>query len=450
MVTRLLALLTILFAVCTAHASDCINGMCPLPTQRSPVQKHNTSRDISLWKQVCRISVQLLDGTTSLGSGVWCAAEGRQPAVLSAAHVVRGAASSQVVCYFPHTGESIAGRVFARDNNLDIISIQLDVAPRIKPAKISDRVPTQGDSITLTGMGGSPRKGFLAVAARATQWLMARSRDTVANLLAIGAPSSQGDSGGPAWDEKGRVAGIITASNNEFTVIATGPRGSGLESLRQLLPPEPQVQQQPDETPQQSPNEDTPVAPVPDKEPDSDAATPPQSPVTKPPTHEPEDEAGQDGDDGGSSVAGAAADVVSSGFAISRWTALAAALGFGGPIGLGIGVAGWLISRRVKERIVEHVTPSPEQPQEVGDTDSPFLGQRDISEAKQMLRMANNVEGRNSVLDALAGRIALDRLSEELDSSTASEARKGFARDLKDYIYRVIDQMAPLAIRRAA
>jgi hypothetical protein len=53
-----------------------------------------------------------------------------------------------------------------------------------------------------------------------------------------------------------------------------------------------------------------------------------------------------------------AAAVVNSGTSFSTWTAVAAALGVSGPIGVGIGVAGWLISRRIKQRITERITPT--------------------------------------------------------------------------------------------
>jgi hypothetical protein len=464
MVRPILALLIVLLPTFAwANSGSCVTGMCPLPTQRSPIQNPNTSVDIKLWPQVCRVSVQLADGTTGLGSGVWCQAPGREPAVLSAAHVVRGAISTNVICYFPRTGESLTGTVYARDNNLDVISIRLLGRPSIKPAKISEHAPRRGDSITLTGMGGSPRKGFLATAARATRWLMSTTRNTAANLLAVGAMSSQGDSGGPAWNEEGRVCGIITASNREFTVIATGPRDEGLQSLRDLLPPEP-VQESPSSIPEQPPQE-VPQRPAPEPEQEAqNEQVEPTEPEQAAPGASEADPQGEAGDAEQSpaateapvgSLAGAAAEAVAGGMTISSWTALAAALGVGGPLGLGIGVAGWLISRRLKQKLAEPALiqtpdPIPKPKQEDGTTDSPFRGQRDVTEAKQMLRMAHDVEGRNAVLDSLAGRIALDWLAEQLDSGTAPADRKGFAGDLKEHIYRTIDQLAPLAIRRAA
>jgi len=441
--------LLLMSTVCPLLASDCANGMCP-PIQRSPVQRSSGSTDISRWAQVCRVRVSLQDGTSGVGSGVWCHAPGYEAVVLSAAHVVRGHDGSPIVCYFPATGESLTGQVYREDRDLDLVSIQLRGRPRLKPIWIADTAPSLGDHITLAGMGGSPRKGFLAYAARATQWLASTGRATVANLLSVAVPSSQGDSGGPALNTQGQVVGIISASDHRMTVVVTGPRGGGLQALRDMLPPEPQDAPEtvpiPKDEPEQAPVVDEPdeQQPAPDTEPDEEPESPPEQAST--PTQTPIQKDGSEPADGGS-VIGAVADGVASASGINAWTALAAALGIGGPLGLGIGVAGWLIGRRVRQRVIEHVTPpATDPPQEVGDTDSPFLGQRDISEAKQMLQMANDVEGRNAVLDALAGRVAMDWLTER----TAPEARKGFARDMKDYIYRVIDQMAPLAIRRAA
>jgi hypothetical protein len=49
------------------------------------------------------------------------------------------------------------------------------------------------------------------------------------------------------------------------------------------------------------------------------------------------------------------AELPKSAASISTWTALAGALGLGGPIGLGVGVAGWLVSRRVKRKVGERL-----------------------------------------------------------------------------------------------
>ncbi|MBD3405739.1 MAG: hypothetical protein GF411_06360 [Candidatus Lokiarchaeota archaeon] len=74
-----------------------------------------------------------------------------------------------------------------------------------------------------------------------------------------------------------------------------------------------------------------------------------------------------------------------------------------------------------------------------------FLGSRDATEAKEFLRLSTK-EGRNPILDAITGRITMDKLRTAIESGSPKSKTinvEEFYRTLKDEV----DEMAPLAIQ---
>lgn len=98
-------------------------------------------------------------------------------------------------------------------------------------------------------------------------------------------------------------------------------------------------------------------------------------------------------------------------------------------------------------------TPQQTRPEEPtselpGGNSARFQGRRDTTEAEQFLRL-RNLEGREPILDALVGAIALDRLEETIDSRAADDESKRQALDFYDYIHKTVNRLAPLAISSA-
>ena len=167
-----------------------------------------------------RVSVQ--------GSGVLIHKSRSAGVVLTAWHNLRDNRAGTIIVRFPYTRENFAAQLLASDPEHDVAALELSGSPSVAAANLADDAPTSGDQLTLTGFGGQPRKGFAATAARAV-------RGADGGMLFVSQPSSQGDSGGPAWDAQGRVCGLIILSSHSETVIACGRRGERLRPLRSLL-----------------------------------------------------------------------------------------------------------------------------------------------------------------------------------------------------------------------
>ncbi|MCC6493087.1 MAG: trypsin-like peptidase domain-containing protein [Pirellulales bacterium] len=152
-----------------------------------------------------------------------------------------------------------------------------------------------------------------------------------------------------------------------------------------------------------------------------------------------------------------------------------AALGLSGPIGwaiiAGISLGGWLVGRRVRRKkeaagrgarvdadqpslapCATRLAPQSEAPA-AADRDFPAGGheetcveihqpiERDDAEARQLLRLSQ-LEGRDPLQDALAGRLALDRL-DAIAESDAQPPRKQWADELRRELRDRFNEVAP-------
>jgi hypothetical protein len=115
------------------------------------------------------------------------------------------------------------------------------------------------------------------------------------------------------------------------------------------------------------------------------------------------------------------------------------ALGIGGPVGWAIiaasSVGGWFIGRRIKRRrnratsnLEQHQgdeesAPSDSRSESISEAtaaaETSFPIERDDREARELLRLSQ-LEGRDPLQDALAGRLALDRLDALAESDRDS------------------------------
>jgi hypothetical protein len=143
------------------------------------------------------------------------------------------------------------------------------------------------------------------------------------------------------------------------------------------------------------------------------------------------------------------------------------ALGISGPYGWGLlaamSIGGWLIGRRMKARAARRTAPEGKQadaspcasqlaPKEAtADADRDFHAaanvetqqpiERDDREARELLRLSQ-LEGRDPLQDALAGRLALDRL-DALAESDADPDRKRLADELRRELRERFNEIAP-------
>ncbi len=164
-------------------------------------------------KSVVRI-VGAGDGNQQVrGSGVivqWCG----RPMVLTAAHVVRGV--KNIIVHL-HDRRWFVGKINAIDNTKDLALIDLGKVQDVEAAEIEYRTPpATGEELTLLGFGSDDRLAYDTGAVR--RYMTMGS----ANARAVDIPchARPGDSGGPVYNQAGKVVGVVSGANDEPTVIA--------------------------------------------------------------------------------------------------------------------------------------------------------------------------------------------------------------------------------------
>jgi len=139
--------------------------------------------------------------------------------ILTNNHVVAGSTTIEVTV--ESTGESYAADVVGTDATNDIAVLKLVDAPKLKTATFSEDAAEVGDSIT--DVGNAEGTGDL-VAATGTVTDLDESI-TVKNeltgepvdlegLIELDADVVSGDSGGPVFNDQGKVVGIATAASS--------------------------------------------------------------------------------------------------------------------------------------------------------------------------------------------------------------------------------------------
>ncbi|MGE3317202.1 MAG: trypsin-like peptidase domain-containing protein [Planctomycetaceae bacterium] len=213
-------------------------------------------------------------------------------------------------------------------SDLGLLSVRSPA--RLNALPIAPRAPEAGAEVTIGGFpSGSP---YAEVRGTVVPSSARESRTDFGISTAV----VRGVSGGPVLFG-GSVAGIVSTSDFSSGTWAIGPakiRARLLKHLGRL--PDCGRAANPPEQRAQAENHPAPL---------SDSKSSPDAPARVEPSSDPPIP------DDPSSAAGAAGR-----FAwFQLWGAIAPALGFGGPIGMGIGAAGWLIARRLGRRAAKQI-----------------------------------------------------------------------------------------------
>jgi serine protease Do len=173
-----------------------------------------------------------------VGSGVLVSADGQ---VMTAAHVVQTA--DAVAVEFPG-GVQVRARVVAADAPADVALLQLDrVPPGVTPARLGDSDRAEvGDQVFIVGapMGitHTLTVGHLSARRKPNATFSAM---TTAELFQTDAAINQGNSGGPMFNLKGEVIGLVS----HIVSMSGGSHGLGFvvtsNMARRLLLEEPSV-----------------------------------------------------------------------------------------------------------------------------------------------------------------------------------------------------------------
>lgn len=160
----------------------------------------------------------------SLGSGALVATNESFGLVLTNWHVIRDTAKPPTVV-FPDGFQS-AATIARVDRDWDLAALVI-WRPRVDPIPLAATFPQPGDQLAIAGYG----KGQYGVdTGRCTQYLSPGKHHPY-ELVELSASARQGDSGGPIFNDRGELAGVLFGSAFGRTT------GSHSGRVRQFLAP---------------------------------------------------------------------------------------------------------------------------------------------------------------------------------------------------------------------
>ena len=139
---------------------------------------------------------------SSLGSGTLVGVSERLGLVVTNWHVVRDA-TGEIVVVFPDGFRSRA-TVVRTDRDWDLAALAI-WRPRAEPVPLATEAPQPGQPLTIAGYGSGR---YRATTGRCTQYV-APGRDQPFEMVELSAGARQGDSGGPIFNNRGQLAGVL-------------------------------------------------------------------------------------------------------------------------------------------------------------------------------------------------------------------------------------------------
>jgi hypothetical protein len=233
---------------------------------------------------VARIIVTLSDGM-AFGSGTLVGADETHGLVVTNWHVVREAAGA-IMVVFPD-GFRSGARVLKTDRDWDLAALAIWRPSGIEPVPISPYPIPPGEPLTIAGYGPG---WYRASTGRCMQYF-APATNFPAEIVELSTPARQGDSGGPIFNNRGEVAGVLFGTAEGRTMGSYGGRvraflESAVIDFRRLSPGPTMIAQQNPQQPVDPPFVATArpaVAAIPTSGPTSTAvASPPVDPTPQP------------------------------------------------------------------------------------------------------------------------------------------------------------------------
>ena len=154
---------------------------------------------------------------TSLGSGVLVDVNRSQGLVLTNWHVVRDSRAA-VLVQFPDGFQS-AGTVVRWDEAWDLAAVVI-WKPKATPVSLAAEAAAIGEPLTIAGFG---RGSYREQTGPCTDYL-SPGTGYPKEFVELVAKARQGDSGGPIFNAKGELAGVLFGQNDGRTIGSCAPR----------------------------------------------------------------------------------------------------------------------------------------------------------------------------------------------------------------------------------
>ncbi|HWA99705.1 MAG TPA: serine protease [Pirellulales bacterium] len=204
--TRLLPALVWTLAACVAAGQVERYQLAPGTARQAPAGTRAAERP---HPAVVRVVATEPDGA-SYGSGTLIDVNDAVGLIVTNWHVVE-APSARITVIFPD-GFRAAANVLKTDRDWDLAAI-VCAKPRVAPVRLSRVAPLPGEMLTIAGYG---KGDYRSASGRCTQYL-APDPKLPYEIVELEASARQGDSGGPIFNARGELAGVLFGHSRGLT-----------------------------------------------------------------------------------------------------------------------------------------------------------------------------------------------------------------------------------------
>lgn len=176
-------------------------GATLAPAHLAPAQAFTAWAQANIHPAVARI-VAPGDGSISYGSGTLVYAGDRMGVVVTNWHVINEA-TGPISVHFPDGFYSL-GTVQNIDRDWDLALIAIR-KPNASPVALAEKAPQPGEVLTIAGYGSGP---YRAASGACTQYV-APGLEFPYEMVEVAVSARQGDSGGPIFNSRGELAGVL-------------------------------------------------------------------------------------------------------------------------------------------------------------------------------------------------------------------------------------------------
>jgi hypothetical protein len=151
------------------------------------------------------------NGSISYGSGTLIYVGEQVGLVITNWHVINEA-TAPISVHFPDGFYSL-GTIQSIDQDWDLAAIAIRKPPNVSPVSLSNRAPRPGEMLTIAGYGSGQ---YRAASGPCTQYV-APGLEFPYEMVELAASARQGDSGGPIFNDRGELAGVLFGEGNGRT-----------------------------------------------------------------------------------------------------------------------------------------------------------------------------------------------------------------------------------------